>query len=110
MNGDLLQAAACYEKELGYLLRNSPSGIGSIFQPASELEEGTEEMDQGADGSTLRELPDPGADRDRKERKGTESQGAWNSGWEGEESGKAGVPQSEIAKQEGPACCFEAYF
>lgn len=80
MNGDLLQAAACYEKELGYLLRNSPSGIGSIFQPASELEEGTEEMDQGADGSTLRELPDPGADRDRKERKGTESQGAWNSG------------------------------
>uniref|UniRef100_A0A8C3WAG6 Interferon induced protein with tetratricopeptide repeats 3 n=1 Tax=Catagonus wagneri TaxID=51154 RepID=A0A8C3WAG6_9CETA len=58
MNGDLLQAAACYEKQLGYLLRNSLSGIGSIFHPASEMEEGTEEMDQGTDSSTLRELPD----------------------------------------------------
>nr|6C6K_C Chain C, Interferon-induced protein with tetratricopeptide repeats 3 [Homo sapiens]6C6K_D Chain D, Interferon-induced protein with tetratricopeptide repeats 3 [Homo sapiens] len=30
-NGDLLQAAKCYEKELGRLLRDAPSGIGSIF-------------------------------------------------------------------------------
>ncbi|XP_004443969.2 PREDICTED: interferon-induced protein with tetratricopeptide repeats 3 [Ceratotherium simum simum] len=59
LNGDLLQAAECYEKELGRLLRNSPSGIGSIFLPASELEENSEEMGQGADISILGELPDP---------------------------------------------------
>ncbi|XP_057593212.1 interferon-induced protein with tetratricopeptide repeats 3 isoform X2 [Hippopotamus amphibius kiboko] len=59
MNGDVQQAAKCYEKELGRLLRNSPTGIGSFFLPASEFEEGSEEMGQGADSSTLRELPDP---------------------------------------------------
>ncbi|KAK2501358.1 hypothetical protein MC885_020423 [Smutsia gigantea] len=48
LNGDLLQAAKCYEKELGHL-RNSPSGIGSLFLPACELEEGSEEMGQGAE-------------------------------------------------------------
>ncbi|KAG8523040.1 Interferon-induced protein with tetratricopeptide repeats 3, partial [Galemys pyrenaicus] len=36
MNGDLLRAAECYEKELGCLLKNSPSGIDSFFL----LEEG----------------------------------------------------------------------
>ena len=59
MNEELLQAAECYEKALGHLLRNSPSGIGSIFLPATEREEGSEEMEQDADSSTLRELPDP---------------------------------------------------
>ncbi|CAI9177851.1 unnamed protein product [Rangifer tarandus platyrhynchus] len=59
MNEELLQAAECYEKALGHLLRNSPSGIGSIFLPATEREEGSEEMEQDADSSILRELPDP---------------------------------------------------
>ena len=59
MNGDLLQAAECYEKALDHLLKNSPSGIGSIFLPATEHEEGSEEMEQDADSSILRELPDP---------------------------------------------------
>ncbi|XP_010994587.1 interferon-induced protein with tetratricopeptide repeats 3 [Camelus dromedarius] len=59
MNGDLLQAAECYERELGRLLRNRPSGIGSFLLPASELEEGSEEMGQGADSATLRELSKP---------------------------------------------------
>ncbi|KAF5911188.1 hypothetical protein HPG69_019554 [Diceros bicornis minor] len=59
LNGDLLPAAECYEKELGRLLRNSPSGIGRFFLPASELEENSEEMGQGADISILGELPDP---------------------------------------------------
>ncbi|XP_019488920.1 PREDICTED: LOW QUALITY PROTEIN: interferon-induced protein with tetratricopeptide repeats 3 [Hipposideros armiger] len=48
-NGDLLEAAKCFEKELGYLLRNSPSGISSFFLPTSELEE----VDQGTDSSPL---------------------------------------------------------
>lgn len=55
-NGDLLQAAKCYEKELGRLLRDAPSGIGSIFLSASELEDGSEEMGQGAVSSSPREL------------------------------------------------------
>ncbi|XP_052517077.1 interferon-induced protein with tetratricopeptide repeats 3 [Budorcas taxicolor] len=59
MNGELLQAAECYEKALDHLLRNRPSGIGSIFLPATEHEEGSEEMEQDADSSRLRELPDP---------------------------------------------------
>ncbi|XP_039727700.1 LOW QUALITY PROTEIN: interferon-induced protein with tetratricopeptide repeats 3 [Pteropus medius] len=58
-NGYLLQAAECFEKELGRLLRDSPSGISSILLPASEFKEGSEEVGQGADSSTLRELPDP---------------------------------------------------
>uniref|UniRef100_F6RN56 Interferon induced protein with tetratricopeptide repeats 3 n=2 Tax=Equus caballus TaxID=9796 RepID=F6RN56_HORSE len=58
-NGDLLQAAECYEKELGRLLKNSPSGISSFFLPASELEESSEEMNQGTDRSILGELPNP---------------------------------------------------
>ncbi|XP_076981483.1 LOW QUALITY PROTEIN: interferon-induced protein with tetratricopeptide repeats 3-like [Tamandua tetradactyla] len=44
MDGDLPQAAQCYEKALGHLLRNVPSGIGSLFLPNSDLEEGSEEM------------------------------------------------------------------
>ncbi|XP_010377900.1 interferon-induced protein with tetratricopeptide repeats 3 isoform X1 [Rhinopithecus roxellana] len=55
-NGDLLQAAKCYEKELGRLLRNAPSGIGSFFLSASELEDGSEEMGQDAVSSNPREL------------------------------------------------------
>ncbi|XP_012515214.1 PREDICTED: interferon-induced protein with tetratricopeptide repeats 3 [Propithecus coquereli] len=50
-NGDLQQAAECYEKELGRLLRNAPSGIGSFFLSASELEDGSEETGRGAVGS-----------------------------------------------------------
>ena len=53
-NGDLLQAAECFEKELGRLLRGSPSGISSLFLPASELEEGSMEVGQGADSSSFR--------------------------------------------------------
>ncbi|XP_057362049.1 interferon-induced protein with tetratricopeptide repeats 3 [Manis pentadactyla] len=49
LNGDLLQAAKCYEKALGHVLRNSPSGIGSLFLSASELEGGSEEMGQDAE-------------------------------------------------------------
>lgn len=52
-NGYLLQAAECFEKELGRLLRDSPSGISSFFLPASDLKEGSEEVGQGADSSTL---------------------------------------------------------
>uniref|UniRef100_A0A2K5XX94 Interferon induced protein with tetratricopeptide repeats 3 n=1 Tax=Mandrillus leucophaeus TaxID=9568 RepID=A0A2K5XX94_MANLE len=55
-NGDLLQAVKCYEKELGRLLRNAPSGIGSFFLSASELEDGSEEMGQDAVSSNPREL------------------------------------------------------
>ncbi|XP_053438541.1 interferon-induced protein with tetratricopeptide repeats 3 isoform X2 [Nycticebus coucang] len=47
-NGDLQQATKCYEKELGRLLRDVPSGIGSLLLSASELEEGSEETSQGA--------------------------------------------------------------
>ncbi|KAM9617636.1 interferon-induced protein with tetratricopeptide repeats 3-like isoform 2-T2 [Trichechus inunguis] len=54
-NGDVLQAVECYEKELGCLLRNAPSGIGSLFLPALELEEGSEEMGQSTHRSTPRE-------------------------------------------------------
>uniref|UniRef100_A0A8C5V1T3 Interferon induced protein with tetratricopeptide repeats 3 n=1 Tax=Microcebus murinus TaxID=30608 RepID=A0A8C5V1T3_MICMU len=49
-NGDLQQAAECYEKELGRLLGNTLSGIGSFFLQASELEDGGEETGQGAVG------------------------------------------------------------
>ncbi|XP_044095381.1 interferon-induced protein with tetratricopeptide repeats 3 [Neovison vison] len=53
LNGELLQAAECYEKELGYLLRSSPTGISSFFLPLAEPEEGCE-----ATGTTpLPELP-----------------------------------------------------
>ncbi|XP_054975592.1 interferon-induced protein with tetratricopeptide repeats 3 isoform X1 [Sorex araneus] len=37
MNGELLQAVECFEKELGRLLRNSPSGISRFFLPELEL-------------------------------------------------------------------------
>uniref|UniRef100_H0WKA0 Interferon induced protein with tetratricopeptide repeats 3 n=1 Tax=Otolemur garnettii TaxID=30611 RepID=H0WKA0_OTOGA len=47
-NGDLRQAAKCYEKELGRLLRDVPSGIGSLLLSASELEEDSVETGQGA--------------------------------------------------------------
>ncbi|CAK6436291.1 unnamed protein product [Pipistrellus nathusii] len=62
LNGELLQAAECFEKELGHLLRNSPSGISSHFLPAEELAEGGEEVGQGADSSTPSKLSDPLAD------------------------------------------------
>lgn len=52
-NGYLLEAAECFEKELGRLLRDSPSGISSFFLPASDLEEGSEEVGQATDSSTL---------------------------------------------------------
>ncbi|XP_066206077.1 interferon-induced protein with tetratricopeptide repeats 3 [Saccopteryx leptura] len=59
LNGDLLRAAECFEKELGCLLKNSPSGISSFFLPESELEEDREEGGPGVDSSTLSELLDP---------------------------------------------------
>ncbi|XP_048194698.1 interferon-induced protein with tetratricopeptide repeats 3 [Perognathus longimembris pacificus] len=52
-NGDLLQALACYEKELGYLLRESPSGIGSFFLTASQPGDSNEDKAQGAGASQL---------------------------------------------------------
>ncbi|XP_019594577.1 interferon-induced protein with tetratricopeptide repeats 3 [Rhinolophus sinicus] len=56
LNGNLLQAAECFEKELGCLLRNSPSGISRFFLPTSELEEeSSERVGQGAESSTLGE-------------------------------------------------------
>nr|XP_023402707.1 interferon-induced protein with tetratricopeptide repeats 3 [Loxodonta africana] len=58
-NGDVQQAVECYEKELGRLLRNTPSGIGRLFLPASEPEKGSEEMGQGANSPTPREPPSP---------------------------------------------------
>lgn len=59
MGGDLLQAAQCYEKELGRLLRNSPSGISSFFLSASELEEVRAEVGPGTGSSSVRQLPNP---------------------------------------------------
>uniref|UniRef100_A0A8C0MZD1 Interferon induced protein with tetratricopeptide repeats 3 n=1 Tax=Canis lupus familiaris TaxID=9615 RepID=A0A8C0MZD1_CANLF len=56
LNGELLQAAECYEKELGYLLRNSPTGIGSFFLLSSELEEGGEAVGEGPCNPILRLL------------------------------------------------------
>ena len=94
MNGDLQQAAECFERELGRLLKNSPSGISSFFLPASELEEGRAEVGQGTDSSPPSELPDTGAETEKRERKGEEE--AWN-GHEGKKEGKAGVPQAELA-------------
>ncbi|XP_008069600.1 interferon-induced protein with tetratricopeptide repeats 3 isoform X1 [Carlito syrichta] len=46
-NGDLLQAAACYEKELGRLLKDAPSGIGVLFLSAPEFEDGSREVHPG---------------------------------------------------------------
>ncbi|XP_036903196.1 interferon-induced protein with tetratricopeptide repeats 3 isoform X3 [Sturnira hondurensis] len=94
MNGDLQQAAECFERELGRLLKNSPSGISSFFLPTSELEEGCEEAGQGADGSPLSELPSPRAETEKRERKGEGD--TWNC-CEGKKDGKAGLPQSELA-------------
>ncbi|XP_045658314.1 interferon-induced protein with tetratricopeptide repeats 3-like [Ursus americanus] len=54
LNGELQQAAECFEKELGYLLRNSPTGIGSLFLPPSELEEGSEAAGRGPHNPTPR--------------------------------------------------------
>ncbi|XP_054428786.1 interferon-induced protein with tetratricopeptide repeats 3 [Pteronotus mesoamericanus] len=70
MNGDLQQAAECFEKELGHLLKDSPSGISRIFLPASEFEEGSAEVGQSTDSSPLCELPNSGAETERRERKG----------------------------------------
>ncbi|XP_035882861.1 interferon-induced protein with tetratricopeptide repeats 3 isoform X1 [Phyllostomus discolor] len=94
MNGDLQQAAECFERELGRLLKNSPSGISSFFLPASELEDGHAEVGQGTDGFPLSELPDPGAETERGERRG---EGEACNCHEGKKDGKAGVPQSELA-------------
>ncbi|XP_004461476.1 interferon-induced protein with tetratricopeptide repeats 3 isoform X2 [Dasypus novemcinctus] len=55
MDGDLLQAVECYEKELGRLLRNNPSGIGSLFLPESKLDGGSEEVSHGTCSSTNKE-------------------------------------------------------
>ncbi|XP_007079339.2 interferon-induced protein with tetratricopeptide repeats 3 isoform X2 [Panthera tigris] len=57
LNGELLQAAECYEKELGHLLRNSPTGIGSFFLPSPELEQGSEEAGRGPHSPILRAPP-----------------------------------------------------
>ncbi|KAM6184814.1 interferon-induced protein with tetratricopeptide repeats 3 [Rhynchocyon petersi] len=46
INGNVLQAVECYEKELGRLLRNTPSSLSSLFLPVSEPAEGNEEKDQ----------------------------------------------------------------
>ncbi|XP_042545245.1 interferon-induced protein with tetratricopeptide repeats 3 [Dipodomys spectabilis] len=51
LNGDLLQALACYEKELGYLLRESPSGIGNFFLTASQPKGGNDDKDQSLEAS-----------------------------------------------------------
>lgn len=56
--GNLQQAVECYEKELGHLLRDAPSGIGQVFLSASEPEGDSEEMCQGAGSSTPRDHPD----------------------------------------------------
>ncbi|XP_012578956.1 PREDICTED: interferon-induced protein with tetratricopeptide repeats 3 [Condylura cristata] len=50
-NGDLLQAARCYEKELGSLLKNSPSGIDSFFLQNLEPEEHSEELGPNTESS-----------------------------------------------------------
>ncbi|XP_037352918.1 LOW QUALITY PROTEIN: interferon-induced protein with tetratricopeptide repeats 3-like [Talpa occidentalis] len=67
MSGDLLQAAKCYEKELGRLLKNSPSGIDSLFLniASSELEEGSEELGPNTESSLTPKLKNIG-------RRGTE--------------------------------------
>ncbi|XP_012859667.2 LOW QUALITY PROTEIN: interferon-induced protein with tetratricopeptide repeats 3 [Echinops telfairi] len=57
LKGEVQQAVECYEKELGRLLRNTPTGISSLFLPASELEGDSENMDQRADSSTPRKPP-----------------------------------------------------
>ncbi|XP_075390272.1 interferon-induced protein with tetratricopeptide repeats 3 [Tenrec ecaudatus] len=57
LKGDVRQAVGCYEKELGRLLRNNPTGIRSLFLPASELERDSETIDQHADSSTPRKPP-----------------------------------------------------
>ncbi|XP_037660371.1 interferon-induced protein with tetratricopeptide repeats 3-like isoform X2 [Choloepus didactylus] len=72
MDGDLLQAAECYEKELGRLLRNTPSGIGSLFLPESELEEGSEEMAR-AHATPLPESTERKWDRETEKKKVTGS-------------------------------------
>ncbi|XP_039077946.1 interferon-induced protein with tetratricopeptide repeats 3 [Hyaena hyaena] len=54
LNGELLQAAECYEKELGYLLRNSPTGIGSFLWQSPELGQGGEEAGWGPGSPALR--------------------------------------------------------
>ncbi|KAM4851974.1 interferon-induced protein with tetratricopeptide repeats 3 [Thomomys bottae] len=48
LNGDLSQALECYEKELGYLLRDSPSGIGGFFLRTSQPRDGDKDKGQGA--------------------------------------------------------------
>lgn len=66
MNGELLQAVECYEKALDHLLRNRLF-IGSIFLPATEHEEGSEEM-ADADALDSESFPTPGAETERKKR------------------------------------------
>ncbi|XP_027452559.1 interferon-induced protein with tetratricopeptide repeats 3-like isoform X2 [Zalophus californianus] len=54
LNDELQQALECYEKELGYLLRNSPTGIGSLLLPLAELEEGSEAVGRDPHNPTPR--------------------------------------------------------
>uniref|UniRef100_A0A8C9DE66 Interferon induced protein with tetratricopeptide repeats 3 n=1 Tax=Prolemur simus TaxID=1328070 RepID=A0A8C9DE66_PROSS len=68
-NGDLQQAAECYEKELGRLLRDAPSGIGN----------GNEETG----------LPSSSTESERRERGHHE---ACDGGCEEQKGGKAGGP------------------
>lgn len=59
LNGDLWQAAECYEKKLGQLLKNASSGIGHIFLSESELEDSSEETGQETGSPTSREPHNP---------------------------------------------------
>ncbi|KAF7476702.1 interferon-induced protein with tetratricopeptide repeats 3 [Marmota monax] len=58
LEGNLQQAVECYEKKLGHLLRDAPSGIGQVFLSAYGLEGDSEEMCQDAGSSTSRERRD----------------------------------------------------
>ncbi|XP_058527514.1 interferon-induced protein with tetratricopeptide repeats 3 [Ochotona princeps] len=57
-DGNLAQAAECFEKGLCHLLRNTASGIGDFFLSASGPEGGNEEMGQATGSSIPKELQD----------------------------------------------------
>lgn len=76
LNGDLLQAAECYEKELGHVLRNAPSGIGDFFLSAWEPRYGREEtgQDTGSPASESSMMSEPGQrGRNKTEQKAREA-------------------------------------
>ncbi|XP_040831677.1 interferon-induced protein with tetratricopeptide repeats 3 isoform X2 [Ochotona curzoniae] len=55
-DGNLSQAAECFEKGLGHLLRNTASGIGDFFLSASGPEGGNEKMSQATGNPIPKEL------------------------------------------------------